>query len=82
MTLILAILLGLIAGQYIKLSVDPALLDFTKSAWSSVALTAPDIKEKFTGLVAEAVTTAKQGALQKAVKKEFKKIDAEVKTNG
>jgi hypothetical protein len=60
MIVLLSIVLGLIAGQYIKLTVDPAMLDFLKRSWSSVNLQPNDIKEKFVSFVNEAkVQTSK-----------------------
>jgi hypothetical protein len=85
MTLIIAIVLGLIAGQYIKLTVDPTLIEFFRRSWALATEKAPLVKgfatEKISEAV-EAVTTAKMGKLQKAVKTEFQKIDAEAKTQG
>jgi nitroreductase len=71
MTLILCILLGLIAGQYIKLAVDPTLIDFFRRAWSSMVLKAPEVKE--------AIATLSMGPLQKRVKQTFKQLDSEAK---
>jgi hypothetical protein len=60
MIVLLSMLLGLVAAQFIKVTVDPALIDFLKRSWSSVDLKPNDIKEKFIGLVNEAkVQTAK-----------------------
>jgi hypothetical protein len=85
MSLIIAILLGLCLGQFVKVTPDPALIDFFRRAWTLATEKAPLVKgfatEKISEAV-EAVTTAKTGKLQKAVKTEFKKLDTEAKANG
>jgi hypothetical protein len=68
MNLIIAIVLGLIAGQYIKLTVDPTLIDFFKSSWALA-----------TEKIGEAIETAKMGPKQRAVKGAFKQLDSEAK---
>jgi hypothetical protein len=85
MNLIIAILLGLCLGQFVKVTPDPALIEFFRRSWALAVEKAPLVKgfaaEKISEAV-EAVTTAKMGKLQKAVKTEFQKIDAEAKTQG
>jgi hypothetical protein len=82
MTLIIAILLGLCLGQFVKVTPDPALIDFFRRSWTLAVAKAPLVKDFATDKISEAVeavTTAKMGKLQKAVKTEFQKIDAEAK---
>jgi hypothetical protein len=81
MTLIIAILLGLCLGQFVRVTPDPALIDFFRRSWALATEKAPLVKGFATEKIGEAVEAAKQGPLQKAVKKEFKKIDAEVKAD-
>jgi hypothetical protein len=83
MTLIIAIVLGLIAGQYIKLTVDPTLIDFFRRSWALATEKAPLVKGFATDKISEAVeavTIAKMGPKQRAVKGAFKAIAAEAKT--
>jgi hypothetical protein len=82
MTLIIAILLGLCLGQFVKVTPDPALIEFFRSAWALATEKAPLVKDFAAEKISEAVTTAKMGKLQKAVKSEFKKLDTEAKANG
>jgi hypothetical protein len=79
MTLIVDILLGLGLGQFVKVTPDPALIEFFRRSWALATEKAPLVKGFATEKIVEAVTTAKMGKLQKAVKKEFQKIDSEAK---
>jgi hypothetical protein len=84
MTLIICIM-AFILGTQFKISASTEMIEFFRRSWALATEKAPRAKgfaaEKI-GEAVEAVTTAKMGKLQKAVKTEFKKIDAEAKTNG
>jgi hypothetical protein len=81
MTLILCIMTFIIGTQF-KISANAEMVDFFRRSWALATEKAPLVKgfatEKI-GEAVEAVATAKMGKLQKAVKTEFKKIDAEAK---
>ncbi len=68
MTLILAIILGLIAGQYIKLTVDPKALEVLGLAWSKASEKAPVLKALAVEKLTEVTQKAKARRLPKAPK--------------
>lgn len=70
--IIIAFIAGIVAGQWIHLSVDPKLVALTSTAFGAVASETADLKGKFIALVNE----ARMGPLQKAIKREFELIDS------
>jgi hypothetical protein len=80
MSLIICILLGLCLGQFVKVTPDPALIDFFRRSWALATEKAPLVKDFATEKIGEAIETAKMGPKQRAVKGAFKAIAAEAKT--
>lgn len=70
--IIVAFIAGIVAGQWIHLSVDPKLVALASTAFGAVASKTPDLKGKFIELVNE----ARMGLLQKAVKRDLELIDS------
>jgi hypothetical protein len=79
MTLIIAILIGLCLGQFVKVTPDPALIDFFRSSWALATEKAPLVKGFAAEKIGEAIETAKMGPKQRAVKGAFKAIATEAK---
>jgi hypothetical protein len=65
--ILIAILTGIILGQYIRLDVDSKAIDFARSAWTTIK--GLDIKG--------AIEYARMGPLQRQVYDTFKQLDAE-----
>jgi hypothetical protein len=75
-------IMAFILGTQFKISASTEMIDFFRRSWALATEKAPLVKGFATDKISEAVeavTTAKMGKLQKAVKTEFKKIDAEAK---
>jgi hypothetical protein len=68
--ILIAILTGIILGQYIRLDVDSKALAFARTVWA--ALKGIDIKG--------AIEYARMGPLQRKVHDTFKQLDAEAAT--
>jgi hypothetical protein len=68
MTLILPILLGLIAGQYIKLTVDPKAIEMLRRAWAWLK----DLD------ILGAIEQLRMGPLETKVARAFQQLETEV----
>lgn len=69
--ILIAILIGVVLGQHIKISPSTELVDFCRSSWALLTEQMPGIKA-FTASTVEAIVMPK---LQKTVETEFQKVD-------
>lgn len=69
--ILIAILAGIILGQYIRLDVNPKAIDFIRNTWATVR--SIDIKG--------AIEYARMGPLQRKVHDAFKQLDTEAVTH-
>jgi hypothetical protein len=67
---LLAMLIGLLLGQHIKISTSPELSAFFRSTWALVALKAPEIRQSAIKIIAEAQTQATKPRTRKPSKVE------------
>jgi hypothetical protein len=67
---LLAMLIGLLLGQHIKISTSPELSAFFRSTWALVALKAPEIRQSAIKIITDAQTQATKTRARKPSKVE------------